>query len=86
VRERQREKGALPIFDFTRPEQWEELMDHAAIALARAHAFQSGAAANILEWVGSDRPLLVERLQAYAETYARQTEIDCAAYKASLSA
>ena len=84
VRERQREKGALPISDFTRFEQWEELVDHSASALARAHAFQPGAAAKILKWVGEDRPLLVERLQAYAETYARQTEIDCAAYKTSL--
>lgn len=85
VRERQREKGSLPIQDFTTPQQWEELVDHAAIALARAHAFQSGAAEKILKWVGPDQDLVVERLQTYAETYARQTELDCAAYKASLS-
>lgn len=85
MRERQREKGSLPINDFTRPEQWQELVDHAAIALARAHAFQAGAARKILDWVGGDRPLLVERLQNFAETYARQTELDCAAYKSSLT-
>ncbi|MBN9418429.1 MAG: DUF2252 family protein [Candidatus Eremiobacteraeota bacterium] len=85
MRERQREKGALPISDFTRPEQWEELVDHAAIALARAHAFQAGAAAKILRWVDQDQDLLVERLQTYAETYARQTEQDCADYRASLA-
>lgn len=85
VRERQREKGSLPIGDFTTAEQWEELVDHASIALARAHAFQAGAAEKILKWVGPDRDLLVERLQTYAETYARQTELDCAAYKSSLT-
>lgn len=85
VRERQREKGSLPIQDFTTPEQWQELVDHAAIALARAHAFQAGAAEKILQWVGPDQELVVERLQTYAETYARQTELDCAAYKATLS-
>ena len=84
VRERQREKGSLPIDKFTTVEQWRELVDHAAIALARAHAFQSGAAGKILQWVGEDQDVLVERLQAYAETYARQTELDCAAYQASL--
>ena len=84
VRERQREKGSLPIDKFTTAEQWQELVDHAAIALARAHAFQPGAAAKILQWVGNDQELLVERLQSYAETYARQTELDCAAYQASL--
>lgn len=86
VRERQREKGSLPIDKFTTPEQWGELVDHAAIALARAHAFQPGAAAKILQWVGDDQDILVERLQSYAETYARQTEMDCAAYQASLEA
>jgi len=86
VRERQREKGSLPIDKFTKPEDWAELVDHAAIALARAHAFQPGAAAKILNWVGPDQELLVERLQTYAETYARQTELDCAAYKRSLTA
>lgn len=86
VRERQREKGSLPIDKFTKPEEWAELVDHAAIALARAHAFQAGAAAKILNWVGADQELLVERLQTYAETYARQTELDCAAYKRSLTA
>lgn len=85
VRERQREKGSLPVADFHRPEQWQELVQQAAVALARAHAFQSGAAQSIIDWVGPDQAELTERLQNFAETYARQTELDWAAYKQSLS-
>jgi len=84
VRERQREKGSLPVDKFDRPEQWQELVQQAAVALARAHAFQNGAAQSILDWVGNDQSELTERLQTFAETYARQTELDCAAYKQSL--
>lgn len=85
VRERQREKGALPINDYETVQQWQDLVEQAAVALARAHAFQSGAAQKILEWVGPDRPQLIERLQNFAEVYARQTEVDRDAFKLSLS-
>ncbi|MBT9585127.1 DUF2252 family protein [bacterium] len=85
IRERQREKGSLPISEFTQPQQWRELVENAAVAVARAHAYQSGAAQAITDWVGDDRPTLIERLQSFAQVYAQQTVEDRAAYKESLT-
>jgi hypothetical protein len=85
IRERQREKGSLPISNFQRPEQWRDLVESAAIAVARAHAFQSGAAQDITDWVGDDKEMLIDRLQNFAEVYAEQTRQDQAAFKNSLA-
>jgi len=85
MRERQREKGSLPISEFERPEQWQELVEQASVALARAHAFQPEAAQKITDWVGPDQATLIDRLQNFAEAYAQQTRQDCALFKLSLA-
>jgi uncharacterized protein (DUF2252 family) len=79
IREREREKGAIEPGDLKK-NQWEELVEQAGIAMARAHAYQGGAAAAIHKWIGNDQDMLVDRLQDFATTYAEQTRKDSRAY------
>jgi uncharacterized protein (DUF2252 family) len=81
MRERQREKGSLEPDKFTTLEQWRDLSQQAAVALARAHAHQTGVARAICDWVGNDRDTLISRLQHFARVYADQTVQDCSAYR-----
>lgn len=80
IRERHREKASLEPGEFRSLQQWQDLVEQAAIALARAHAHQPGVARAICDWVGPDQDLLIRRLQSFSLTYARQTELDCAAF------
>ncbi|MBS2039297.1 DUF2252 family protein [bacterium] len=81
MRERQREKGSLEPDKFASLQQWRDLSEQAAVALARAHAHQSGVAHAICDWVGGDQDLLISRLQHFARVYTEQTVQDCAAYR-----
>jgi len=80
IRERHREKASLAPGEFRTLQQWQDLVQQAAVALARAHAHQPGVARSICDWVGPDQDLLIRRLQSFSLTYARQTELDCAAF------
>ncbi|MFN8612130.1 MAG: DUF2252 family protein [Vulcanimicrobiota bacterium] len=81
LRERQREKGSLEPDKFTSLQQWRDLSEQAAVALARAHAHQAGVARAIRDWVGADQDTLIARLQHFARVYTEQTVQDCAAYR-----
>jgi uncharacterized protein (DUF2252 family) len=66
VRERQPAKGSLDEVD-------SQVAEQAGTVLARVHGRQAQV---IREWVGSERQMLIERLQALAELYAEQVKAD----------